>query len=160
MASPKPGPEGPSDRLVRALRGFTNEMEAYISGAGKEADMHRTDMHALAVVMDRGRQGERTTPRQLSAALQLSAPATSAVLDRLEQLGHVRRLPHELDRRSVIVEITDNALAVGGAMFARLSAEMRPVLDEHDDAELERLTALVEDLVEAVRRARAATGEG
>lgn len=155
MSQPKPAPEAPSDRLVRALRGFTNEMEAYISGVSREAAMHRTDMSALAVVMDRARQGERTTPGQLSAELQLSAPATSAVLDRLERLGHVRRVPHETDRRSVIVEITDGALAVGGAMFARLSQEMRPVFEEHPEAELERLTDLVEDLVEAVRRARA-----
>src|ERR687889_2902026 len=88
-------------RVVRALRGYTNETEMYVAAAGREAAMHRTDLTGLALVMDRSQLGEQTTPGQLSAALHLSAPATSAMLDRLERLGHVHRVPHPTDRRSV-----------------------------------------------------------
>ena len=117
--------------------------------------MHRTDLAGLGVLMDRGALGEVTTPGQLSAALHLSAPATSAMLDRLERLGHAHRQPHPTDRRSVVVEITDHALGVGRDMFGPLAARFQPVLDARSDAELANLSAFVEEAVAAVRAARA-----
>ena len=148
------GPTGQALRITRALREFTNESELYIGAAGREAAMHRTDLAALAVVMDRGDTGQITTPGQLSSALQLSAPATSAMLDRLEQLGHVRRSAHPRDRRSVVVEMTDHAREVGGAMFARLAAHLAPVLASRSDAELARVASFLEEVVAATRAAR------
>lgn len=147
-------PTGEALRITRALREFTNESELYIGAAGREAAMHRTDLAGLAVVMDRGDTGQITTPGQLSSALQLSAPATSAMLDRLEQLGHVRRSPHPRDRRSVVVEMTDHAREVGGAMFARLAAHMAPVLGSRSDAELAQIATFLEEVVAATRAAR------
>ena len=116
--------------------------------------MHRTDLSGLALVMDRGDTGETTTPGQLSAALHLSAPATSAMLDRLEHLGHVYRVPHPHDRRSVTLEITDNARKVGGAMFARLAAHLAPVLTSRSEEELAEIVAFLEEVVAATRSAR------
>ncbi len=141
-------------RVTRALRGFANESELYVGAAGREAEMHRTDLTGLAVVMDRGLQGEPPTPGQISAALQLSAPATSAMLDRLERLGHVVRTPHPSDRRSVVVEVTDHAMQVGGAMFGRLAAHLRPVLEERSPEELEVIASFLEEAVTATRTAR------
>ena len=141
-------------RVTRALRGFTNESELYVAAAGREARMHRTDLAGLALVMDRGDTGKTTTPGQLSSALRLSAPATSAMLDRLEHLGHVRRVPHPHDRRSVVVEMTDHAREVGGAMFARLAAHLAPVLGSRSDAELAEIADFLEEVVSATRAAR------
>jgi DNA-binding MarR family transcriptional regulator len=157
MSDPTPAPGRPTGealRITRALREFTNETELYIGAAGREAAMHRTDLAGLAVVMDRGDTGQTTTPGQLSSTLQLSAPATSAMLDRLEQLGHVRRSPHPEDRRSVVVEITDHAREVGGAMFARLAAHLAPVLGSRSENELAQIATFLEEAVEATRSAR------
>ncbi|CUR55241.1 putative Transcriptional regulator, MarR family [metagenome] len=146
----------PSDeaiRLIRALRAYINETEIYIGAAGREADMHRTDLTGLTVVMDRGNLGESTTPGQLSTAMRLSAPATSAMLDRLEKLGHVVRHPHPTDRRSVVVDLTDHAREVGGAMFGRLAAHLAPVLGQRSEAELADIAEFLEQVVEATRAA-------
>lgn len=147
-------PTGEALRITRALREFTNESELYIGAAGREAAMHRTDLAGLAVVMDRGDTGQITTPGQLSSALQLSAPATSAMLDRLEQLGHVRRGRHPRDRRSVVVEMTDHAREVGGAMFGRLAAHLAPVLASRSESELAQIGTFLEEVVSATRAAR------
>lgn len=145
-------------RVVRGLRGFANESELYVGAAGREAEMHRTDLAGLALVMDRGQAGEHPTPGQISAALQLSAPATSAMLDRLEKLGHVTRAPHPTDRRSVVVEITDHALEVGGAMFGRLAAHLAPVVAARSEKELAVVAAFLEEVVTATRAARESIG--
>lgn len=142
------------ERLIRALRSYLAETETYIAVSGREVEMHRTDLTGLGVVMDRGQRGETTTPGQLSTAMHLSAPATSAMLDRLERTGHVRRRPHPTDRRSVVVDITEHAMRVGQAMFGRLATHLEPVLAGRSDAELARFAEFIEDVVEATRAAR------
>jgi DNA-binding MarR family transcriptional regulator len=141
-------------RVVRGMRGLTNELEMYVAAAGREHRMGRTDLTGLAVVMDESAQGNPVTPGRLSAALQLSAPATSAMLDRLERLGHVHRTPHTTDRRSVVVEVTDHALAVGGAMFGRLAQHYAPLLADYDDDQLELVAGFLSRAAEATRDAR------
>lgn len=141
-------------RVVRGMRGLNNELEMYVAAAGREHHMGRTDLTGLSVVMDETAQDNPVTPGRLSAALQLSAPATSAMLDRLERLGHVHRTPHATDRRSVVVEVTDHALAVGGAMFGRLAQHYAPVLDDYDDDQLEVIAGFLSRAAAATRDAR------
>jgi DNA-binding MarR family transcriptional regulator len=155
-ASPLGGP--PAHRVVLALRAFANELELYVAAAGREQEMHRTDLAGLSVVMDHEDVGDPVTPGRLSAALQLSAPATSAMLDRLERLGHVRRTPHATDRRSVVVEITDRAREVGAAMFGRLGQAYGPLFEEYDDAQLELVAEFLARAAQATGAARQAIG--
>ena len=143
--------------VVRSMRTFGNELELYIAAAGRENEMHRTDLAGLSMVMDESAQGNPVTPGRLSAALQLSAPATSAMLDRLERLGHVRRTPHATDRRSVVVEITDHAREVGGAMFGRMAQHLGPVLAAYDDDQLALIAEFLDRASEATRAAREET---
>lgn len=155
MAETRGGPSDAAVRVVRALREVTNETELYVGATGRESQMHRTDLTGLAMVMDRGDSGSPVTPGQLSAAMHLSAPATSAMLDRLERLGHVRRSPHPRDRRSVVVEMTDHARDVGEQMFGRLAAHVGPVLAGRSADELAAIAEFLEAVSEATRAARA-----
>lgn len=141
--------------VTRSMRGFGNELELYVAAAGRENTMHRTDLIALSLVMDETDAGHQVTPGRLSTALQLSAPATSAMLDRLERLGHVRRVPHETDRRSVVIVLTDHAWQVGGTMFGRLGRHLAPVLESYTSAELELVTRFLDEVGTATREARA-----
>ncbi|QWZ07763.1 MarR family transcriptional regulator [Nocardioides panacis] len=143
--------------VVRSMRTFGNELELYIAAAGRENEMHRTDLAGLSMVMDEESQGHPVTPGRLSSSLQLSAPATSAMLDRLERLGHVRRTPHATDRRSVVVEITDHAREVGGAMFGRMAQHLGPVLAAYDDDQLALIAEFLDRASEATRAAREET---
>lgn len=146
--------ESPRDRVVRSLRTYGNELELYIAAAGRANEMHRTDLAGLAIVMDEDTLGRPVTPGRLSGALQLSAPATTAMLDRLERLGHVHRMPHATDRRSVVVEITDHARQVGGAMFGQMGRHLGPVLASYDDAQLDMVSDFLNRISEATRAAR------
>lgn len=138
-----------SSDLVRELRTFTGEIERYILQMSHVHSMHRTDLTAISLVMDR--QG--ASPKDISQGLGLSPSATTAMLDRLESAGHVRRERVEGDRRAVRVEITDQALAVGGSMFGLLARHLREVLDTYDDQELARTAALMARINIATRAA-------
>ncbi len=47
------------------------------------------------------------TVRGLAQMLNISKPAVTRALDRLQGLGYVRRSPDESDRRNVLIEITE-----------------------------------------------------
>lgn len=145
-----PAPSAASHDLVRELRTFSGEIERYVAQMSHVHTMHHTDLTALALVMDRG----GASPGQISDGLGLSPSATSAMLDRLESAGHVRRSRGESDRRSVRVEVTDSARAVGGSMFGILARHMRTVLDAHEETELAATALLMEQINGAVRAAR------
>lgn len=149
-AEPDPVPSTASTDLVRELRLFSAEIERYVAQMSHVHTMHRTDLTALALVMDRG----GASPGQISDGLGLSPSATSAMLDRLESAGHIRRTRDESDRRSVRVEVTDSARSVGGSMFGILARHMRTVLDAHDETELAAMAILMEQINGAARAAR------
>jgi len=54
------------------------------------------------------------TVRGLAATLNISKPAITRALDRLSELGLIRRKPDETDRRSVLIQRT-----VKGSVFLR-----------------------------------------
>jgi len=59
------------------------------------------------------------TVRGLADALKISKPAITRALDRLSDIGLVRRKPDEQDRRSVLIQRT-----VRGSVFLREFAEL------------------------------------
>lgn len=154
--SPPQRPQGPALALeiVDALRSFTAEMDRYIDTRGGAAGLHRTDLNALAHVLDARRAGGEMSPGELAHALGLSPPATSALLRRLESVGHVRRTHSKVDRRRVSVEMTDDAMGVALEIFGPIAATMRETIGSYSVAEREIVLRFLTDAVDAAARAR------
>ncbi|MFI5425535.1 MarR family winged helix-turn-helix transcriptional regulator [Aeromicrobium sp. UC242_57] len=128
--------------VVRELRTFVNSVERYMAEMSHLHTMHRTDLTALSLIME----GKASSPKELSDVLALSPPATSAMLTRLEQAGHIERSQLPLDRRAVHIEMTESARSVGVSMFGVLARHMHPVLEAADPADLRTFAALLEQL--------------
>ena len=77
----------------------------------------------------------------------LSSAGITSRIDRLERRGLVRRLPDPDDRRGVIVELTDEGLAVVDAAVAANSINDRQLLERLEPHELELLEALLRKLL-------------
>jgi DNA-binding MarR family transcriptional regulator len=152
-------PQGPALALeiIDALRAFATEMDRYIDTRGGAVGLHRTDLNALAHVLEARRSGGELSPGELAHRLSLSPPATSALLRRLESVGHVRRTHSEVDRRRVAVEMTDEAMEVAGGIFGPIGATMRDTIASYSVAERETVLRFLTDAVDAVERAT--TGE-
>jgi DNA-binding MarR family transcriptional regulator len=93
-------------------------------------------LNSLAVIDG---AGEPLTPSQISERTLISSATMTGTLDALEYGGWVRRLPHPEDRRSLLVEITDEGAAVADlllpgirkveqAVFAQLNPTERRTL--------------------------------
>jgi DNA-binding MarR family transcriptional regulator len=157
------GSNGPPDEgevpaaIIAQLRGFTTAMDRYIDVHGSRHGLHRTDLHALGHVMDASIRGVQLTPGELAAVLNLSPPATSALLARLESVGHVRRSHSATDRRRVAIEMTDEARRVGREVFAPIGSAVRGVIDELTPEEQYVVLRFLDRVVEA---AEGAAGSG
>ena len=142
-----------TDAIIALLRQFTTAMDRYVEVRGLAHGIHRTDLHALGHVMDAARAGRELSPGELAVALNLSSPATSALLTRLERVGHVRRSHSTTDRRRVAVEMTGEAMEVGRAIFLPLGDAIADVVAHLSSDEQETVMRFLADLVEATDRA-------
>ncbi|GAA2138283.1 MarR family winged helix-turn-helix transcriptional regulator [Arthrobacter humicola] len=139
--------------LVRLLQEFNLEANRYVDSAGGRNDMHRTDLNALAVIMQHTARDQIVTPGVLRKELNLSSPATTALIDRLHSSGHVVREREGADRRQVQLRMTPKAYRDGGAMFLPLARHMGAAIENFTPEELEIVTRFMNSMIEATVRA-------
>jgi DNA-binding MarR family transcriptional regulator len=89
----------------------------------------------------------RLSPTRLARGLMLSSAGVTSRIDRLERRGLVRRLDDPIDRRGVIIELTDEGLAIVDAAVAANSASDRQLLARLDPDELVQLEGLLRKLL-------------
>lgn len=143
--------------VVRLVQRLTTASGHFVDRAGGARGLHRSDLEALQVLVRARESGDPlVTAGGLARALSLSPSATTALVDRLERAGHVRRAPDEHDRRRVGLEMTETAGAEARALFGPLAASMLDAMDELDDAEIAvvtRFLTLASEVVEDQGRA-------
>lgn len=146
--------QDPGMRAVHLLRAITVELDQLGGRFAAENGLHPTDLRALICLLDAARAGTPATPGSLGAELGLNSAGTTAVVDRLERAGHVRRVRDTADRRRILLEVGDEAVALGWRFFGPLIHEVVAVVDQFDEsgrAVVERFLTGVLDAV-AVRR--------
>ena len=117
--------------LGRALQAYQRSTQAFDDEVGRVLDLNPVDLRCL----DWLTEGPLSASR-LADATGLSAAATTAMIDRLEKKGFVRRRKHETDRRQVLVEMTDDGQAQTWALYGPLVEAGMPLLTRFDMAEL------------------------
>ncbi|MDQ6753549.1 MAG: MarR family transcriptional regulator [Actinomycetota bacterium] len=141
-------------RLLTLLQQFTLETDRYVERVSLAHGLHRTDMNALAFLVQASRTSDVVTPGRLGDALNLSSPATTALLDRLDRAGHVRRQRDGADRRQVQVVMTDQARRLGSSLFSPLASRLAAALDGYTPEERRFAERFVADMVDATVEAR------
>lgn len=129
-------PSQPHAELLLAMREFTLESDRYVDRAASLHGLHRTDLNALGFLVRPTREATAMTPGKLGEALNLSSPATTALVDRLERSGHVNRQRGQIDRRQVQLSMTEHARNVGRALFMPLAVELGGSLKNYTPEEL------------------------
>lgn len=137
--------------LTRLLQTLTVESDRYAERFGARHGLHRTDVNALALILDAARRGDPMSPTALSRELRLSPSATTALIDRLEALGHVERTRPAGDRRRVALEVPEAALEEGRRMFVPLAGAFAAAWTGFDAAEREVVARFLEVSTEAMR---------
>ncbi|MFI6324872.1 MarR family winged helix-turn-helix transcriptional regulator [Nonomuraea sp. NPDC050556] len=140
------------------MRRLNMESDRFVERFATLHGLHRTDLNALVVILDAVNAGHAMSPGELGAALMLSPPATTALLNRLEQAGHVERRRSSTDRRKVEVAMNEQAAELARQFFAPLGRQLSEVIGGFSEEERRVigrfLAGSIEATVEASKLAR------
>jgi len=148
------------EELTRLLQDYAAEAGRLTQVFAERQAMHTTDLYALLAVLRADTDGEPLTPGRLGDHLGLSSGATTALVDRLERAGHVRRSRDDRDRRRVTLHDGEAARPVAGAFFGPLDGRMERVLAGYSDAELAAARRFLADMTAMIREYREEVGDG
>ncbi|MHB1136373.1 MAG: MarR family winged helix-turn-helix transcriptional regulator [Coriobacteriia bacterium] len=131
---------------------------AYVSEALRSTEqwagaqgMHTTDARAMAALGEAHRAGTAMTAGELSAAIGLSSPATSALITRLESAGHIERERDPQDRRRVLITPSTTSVASAIAYFQPMGEAVTAALAACGGEETDVIAGFLERLVCSMR---------
>ncbi|MER6575136.1 MarR family transcriptional regulator [Nonomuraea sp. NPDC001023] len=139
-------------RLVHLLRAVTVELDRMGERFAAAHALHPTDVRALICLLDAARTGAPATPGTLGTHLGLNSAGTTAVVDRLERLGHVRRERDTRDRRRVLLKVDEGAVTLGWSFFGPLIQEIVALMGRYDPAERATIERFLGDVHKTVTR--------
>jgi DNA-binding MarR family transcriptional regulator len=160
VESPARGATTVRDDLVRLLQRHAVEAVRLGRAFAEHHGLHPTDWNALLAVMQGERVDSPLTPGELGERLGLSSGATTAVVDRLERAGYVRRVRDERDRRRLTLHRTGSAVALISAFFDPLEAAMEAIVVGYSGLELAVVRRFLADAVGQVGDHRRRLAEG
>ena len=94
--------------------------------------VNRTDLRCLDILDLTGRR----TAGELAAEMGMSTGAVTALLDRVEKAGYVRRVRDPGDRRRVLVELTEQARQRGWDIYQPFTELTGPTFTRFTDEQL------------------------
>ncbi len=140
-------------RVSRLVRSLSTETQVYADLVCRLLQINRTDLTALGHLERSRVEDHSMTQADLGRVLRMSGAAITALADRLERTGHLRRTRSNRDRRKILLASTEHSREVSRESFGPLARSTRAALDAYSDEELQLVGHVLEDLVEASREA-------
>jgi len=142
--SPSFGDSHVATLLLREILDVTEDFERSL---GEELSVNATDLTAMQHLIVAG----SLSPTALAERLQLSTAAVTTVVDRLEGLGHVQRMPNPEDRRGTIVVPTPASVGRAMGRIVPMITEIDRAVRDFDEHEQAVITRYLRRVVEAYR---------
>ena len=128
------------ERLLEAVRGAQSASHLMDEAFADFVGINRTDGRCLDVVDQHG----SITAGDLARDAGLTTGAVTAVVDRLETAGLVRRTVDPRDRRKVLIELTPDAKSLAQEVYGPLADAARPYIDSLTDQQILTLIGFLE----------------
>lgn len=119
----------PGTAVPALVQELSYELNRFSHGFAHRHGLHPTDVDALAHLHQARLRGIPVTPSSLAASIELSPPATTALLHRLEASGHVVRTADPADGRRRLLALHPSAQQLAGEFFRPLAGALRDSLD-------------------------------
>jgi len=124
-------------RMLGVTRGSESHLREFLRVK------HNTTLPRFDVMAALYRRRDGVTMSELSRMLLVSNGNATAVVDRLEKDGLVRRTQSDSDRRTVFVALTPEGLAQFEGQASDHEAEVNKLFNGLSDADLESLTEIL-----------------
>jgi DNA-binding MarR family transcriptional regulator len=133
----------PVAEALRRLLARTRDVEGALA---RRLHLGDTDVVALQHLVDHPDAG----PAELARLLHIRTASATALVDRLQDAGHLRRAPHPTDGRRVVLALTDSARAEVGAALGPLLARVARVVDGYDAGEQQTIARFLTEATAAL----------
>ena len=144
-----------AEALIAAAREHSTATVMFHAAMAERFGLVPTDSKTLDLLSRLG----PLTPGDLVAHTGLTSPSVTALIDRLEARGMVRRRRDDGDRRRVIVELVPEGIAEIAAAYDRFGASLDALWAGYPVAELETIRGFLERATVALRAATPAAAE-
>lgn len=141
-------------QAVHQIRALAVELNLFGAEFARANNLPLTDVRALICLLDAERSGHPATPGWLGEQLGLTSASVTALVDRMEASGHVQRQRHPQDRRSVLLEVTPEAVELGWSFFGVLISNAIAKIDARSEEEMNTISSFIADLRQVVEDAR------
>ncbi|MFB2599946.1 MarR family winged helix-turn-helix transcriptional regulator [Herbiconiux sp. P17] len=139
--------KGAVDALLRLQRAEETEVDRVRAVIG----LSNNEFRAIRYLLQAQREGRDTGPKDLVAMLTISNASVTNIIDRLERIGDLERLPHPNDRRAQLLKPTPAAakkIEAGYRTFHETVVEVMDGLSPADAAVVARALNAVTDRIE------------
>ena len=138
--------------LVGRLLEATHLLERdWFSPLAAQFDLHQGEFDVIATLRRSGEPYD-LTPTELHEGLMLSSGAMTSRLDRLQRKGLIERVPAPSDRRSILVRLTPNGLALIDKILPLHVANEQDALASLTSKEQEQLNELLIKLMVGLQK--------
>lgn len=146
------------DLYIPLVRDFAARVVLFHEAIAQQLGLHATDVKVLRLL------GEKAmSAGELAAHAGLTGAAITALIDRLEAPGYVKRERDPGDRRRVTVRVVSAKICEVDRLYGGLSVEMARLLSTYNAAEFavitDYLTKAAEVLTEQAVKVRDGKGE-
>ena len=145
-----PIPAAPDDEtgVVRACRALHAAIDRLDSAAADSIAVSRNDLRCINLL-----ETGPMSPKRIAAQLALRSGSVTALIDRLENKGLVRRRPDPRDRRALVVEATPAVYERLGPVYRRFAEALIAMTMERPEAERVQMAQNLSDVAAACERA-------
>ena len=130
------------------MRGWQTDQDIFDDAAAIYVGLNRTDTRALDILE---RQGPMTAG-ELATAARLTSGAVTALVDRLEAAGLVRRTRDTIDRRRVMIDLTPKVAEVMAPIFGPVAEEGYRNMATYSDDDVEKILTFLQMSREFLQR--------
>ena len=139
--------QNPARPPTYSLQEIVQLSRAFESHLGDQLSVNRTDLAAMEHLITSGPLG----PSELARRLGITPPAVTAVVDRLEDLGHATRVTNPADRRAVVVTPAPASVQKAMSILMPMIGDLDATLDGFDAEEQAIIARYLERVVAAYR---------
>jgi len=128
------------DRVLAGIRSYGISLALYRRAVAEKLGLSMAEMEALGLLFQTG----QSSPSELAALTGLTSGATTAMLDRLEGGGLIRRLPNPRDRRGTLIVPDKDGQERVRASFNSARRVQEELVKAYGGAELQVLADFLE----------------
>lgn len=138
-----------SVRVMESLHEWQEAARALSEASKRYMRLNESDMRAIRMIMRAQKQNQIVTPKDIAREVGISSASTTKLVDRLVAGGHLLRVPHPTDRRTMCIEVTEHTRQSAHDTIGRQHARRFAVAAALSAADRETVIRFLTDLADS-----------